>query len=250
MPGLREILPAPARIFAVGDIHGCAAETERLLRYLLETLAPTPQDLFLFIGDYIDRGDASAQVIEMLVQFKARFPQSVFLRGNHEDMLLDFLGFKGSRGQVYVANGGDKLFSSYGIPPPYSAETIAAGVPRPHIEFLLQLEDYVLAGNYLFAHAGINPLRDIYSQRPADLFWIRDEFIQNVHYLEKTVVFGHTPYQDVMFHLPYKIGIDTGAVYGNKLTCLELPAMTLHQVNSGKEEITSIPFDEYKRRRK
>src|SRR6185295_17593571 len=84
---------------------------------------------------------------------------------------------------------------------------------------------------YVFVHAGISPLHSLEEQREEDLLWIRDEFIRNRHRLAKTVIFGHTPQREVLWHLPYKIGLDTGCVYGNKLSCLDLTSGVLLQVD-------------------
>jgi serine/threonine protein phosphatase 1 len=86
-------------------------------------------------------------------------------------------------------------------------------------------------------HAGLNPLRDVRSQLNEDIFWIRDEFIQNIHNFGRIVVFGHTPYEDVLVHPPYKIGIDTGLVYGNLLSVVELTKQSVLQIKRGTTEV-------------
>ena len=86
-------------------------------------------------------------------------------------------------------------------------------------------------------HAGINPSKSLAKQTDSDLLWIRDEFIHNPHRLPYTVLFGHTPRNSVLFDLPYKIGLDTGLVYGNKLSCLEIVERVLFQIGRGQKDV-------------
>ena len=224
----------PRRLYAVGDIHGCADELAVLLRYLEEVAGLGVEDGVVFIGDYIDRGSSSKEVVELLLDFQRRFPGALFLRGNHEDMLLGFLGHPGSMGRVYLENGGIETVSSYGLKVPrgvgVSVDQVQQVIPARHLAFFLNLERYLVFPDFIFAHAGVNPERDLLSQVGDDLYWIRDPFINNVHRYEKVVVFGHTPYEDVFFNMPYKIGIDTGLVYGNMLTAVELVHRHVFQV--------------------
>jgi serine/threonine protein phosphatase 1 len=96
----------------------------------------------------------------------------------------------------------------------------------------------VSIGEFLFVHAGVNPERGLNDQRARDLMWIRGDFIPVEHKLGKTVVFGHTPFADVMLHMPFKIGIDTGLVYGNLLSAVELVEGTAFQVDRGGDQVT------------
>ena len=226
----REISEPYNRYFAVGDIHGCPEELGVLLEHLTAEEGVGPSDCVVFIGDYIDRGPDSKGVVDRLLAFQQQIPHAVFLRGNHEDMLLSFLGFGGSMGESYLFNGGDEFLRSYQAEGLTTAEEFFTVLPKPHLSFYLNLESYIITPQFVFAHAGLNPRRDLRSQMDRDLFWIRDEFIHNVHRFERTVVFGHTPYENVLFHLPFKIGIDTGLVYGNKLSCVELVSSEIYQV--------------------
>lgn len=103
-------------------------------------------------------------------------------------------------------------------------------LPVEHLEFLKKLELAVCLAEFVFVHAGVSPDRPLEEQDLRDLMWIRADFIHAEHRLGKTVVFGHTPFEDVLLHLPFKIGIDTGLVYGNKLSVVELVHGTLYQV--------------------
>lgn len=241
---LRDINDDSERVFAIGDIHGCRNELNTLLTHLYESENLTQRDLVIFIGDYVDRGPDSRGVIDRLIDFQQEFPKSVFLRGNHEDMLLDHLGFGGRMGQAYLFNGGDATFKSYQIPLGDTPKAQLEQIPEEHIDFLVGLEGYVQVGSYVFAHAGLSPIRDLNAQEEQDIYWIRDEFIQNKHPFPKTVVFGHTPYENVFFEPPFKIGIDTGLVYGNLLSCVELASQTIHQVRSGENKVTVKSFPE------
>lgn len=238
-----EILTKPKRLFAIGDIHGCRKELSVLLEHLLSQEKITAEDTLIFIGDYIDRGPDSKGVIELLINVKQEFPEVKFLRGNHEDMLLDFLGYEGNLGEVYIPNGGKETLESYGLKVDTNEVELLQTLPKSHLSFFMDLQSYVAIGGYVFAHAGLDPKRDLTMQMDNDLFWIREDFINHKHDFGKVVVFGHTPYQDVLFDLPYKIAIDTGCVYGNKLSCIELVGKTVLQVaiGSNKVNIKSFP---------
>jgi serine/threonine protein phosphatase 1 len=108
---IRVVTERPPRLFAFGDIHGCNTELRVLLESLRSDHQVTTADQFVFVGDYIDRGPDSKGVIDTLLAWKEEFPRTVFLKGNHEDMLLAFLGMGGSSGEVYLVNGGAEFFN-------------------------------------------------------------------------------------------------------------------------------------------
>lgn len=225
------------RIFVIGDIHGCVDEPELLLRHLEDKALLKEEDLVIFLGDYIDRGANSKAVIDLMLDFKSRFPNSRFLKGNHEDMMLDFLGFGGNLGQAFLYNGGLETIQSYGISVFSPPTEMVSALPPDHFKFLCELESILTVEDFCCVHAGLNPLNPIDGQVDNDVFWIRDEFLNNIHNFEKTVVFGHTPHQELFVHLPYKIGIDTGLVFGNKLSCLELRSGQVFEI---KKETTDV----------
>ena len=233
----RTIDTDPERIFVFGDIHGTLAETEILLDHLVKKENLTTNDLVVFVGDYIDRGYDSKKVVQALLDLKADFPATTFLCGNHEDMMLDYLGLDGSHGDTFIDNGGLQTLLSYGAKEASSAEEFIEKFPKDHLEFFKNLETMVVVNNFIIVHAGLNPENKIEDQVQDDMFWIRNDFIMNTHEFEKTVVFGHTPFKDIFYHLPYKIGIDTGLVYGNTLTCIELNEKRILQVKSGKKRV-------------
>jgi serine/threonine protein phosphatase 1 len=214
-----------ARTYVIGDIHGCLDEVDRLL----DEIAPESRDTVCFLGDYIDRGPSSKAVIERMLRLESEGPRCTFLKGNHEDMFLDYLGLGGHYGDVFLQNGGGPTLASYGFLG-LSAEAIAERLPADHKRFLLGLQSTVRFGRFLCVHAGLRPERGIEEQSEEDLFWIRKEFTSVDHLFPYTVIFGHTPQQDVMLQLPFKIGLDTGLVYGNRLSCLELVEKDLWQV--------------------
>ncbi len=222
------------RLVAVGDIHGCIDE----LSAMLEAISPAPDDTIVFLGDYVDRGPSSRDVIDRLIELRdSASCRTVFLRGNHEDMFLAFLGEGGRHGDAFLFNGGRMTLASYGVAAHLRGEEARAKLPQSHLAFLHALQMHHLADPFLFVHAGISPLRALEDQREEDLLWIREEFIRNRHRLRQTVVFGHTPQREVLWHLPFKIGLDTGCVYGNKLSSLDFTSGTLLQVERASRNV-------------
>jgi len=220
------------RTFVVGDIHGCADEVDRLL----EAIAPSAADTVVFLGDYIDRGPSPKAVIDRLLRLRREGPRCVFLRGNHEDMFLSFLGYRGQYGDAFLFNGGEATLRSYGLEGK-PAPVVAARLPSSHVEFLLSLQLQFRHASFLCVHAGLAPDRPLEEQREEDLLWIRDEFILHAHPFPFTVVFGHTPRREVLVQLPHKVGLDTGLVYWNKLSCLELERREIWQIRRGDVEV-------------
>ena len=224
-------------LFAVGDIHG---EIE-LLEELLAKLPHGEDDRFVFVGDYVDRGPDSRAVVDRLIAF-SRERECVFLLGNHESMFLDFLGWRKPEyfaGDAFLMNGGDRTLASYGYFELDEPSQENFQLPPEHAIFYQKLKLFHVDGDYLFVHAGLGrgllaetdleyALRRIH---PEDLLWDRGS-VDLPHCLGVTVVYGHTPSLDfeVRWNAPFSIGIDTGAVYGGRLTALRLPDETLFQV--------------------
>jgi serine/threonine protein phosphatase 1 len=198
--------------YVIGDIHGCLAPLDRLLG----KIAPRAEDEVIFVGDYIDRGPQSRDVVERLLGLRYR---CIFLMGNHERMLLNFLA--GEDEDLYLENGGRATLDSYGGKPD--------NIPAAHLAFFQQLKPMHETPDYLFVHAGIRPLTPVAEQSAQDLIWIRQEFFKFNGKYPKPVIFGHTPLRQVLM-AEDRIGIDTGCVYGGKLTCLKLPSRELVQV--------------------
>ena len=220
------------RTFVIGDVHGCVDEVDRLLEFV----APGASDTVCFLGDYVDRGPSARGVIDRLIRLRTEGPKCVFLKGNHEDMFLGFLGLGGRHGDSFLWNGGDMTLASYGIDERLG-HLVLERLPETHRQFLLDLETYRCLGAFLCVHAGVRPTRSLEDQMEEDLFWIREDFILNEHPLPYTVLYGHTPNQGVRLDLPHKIGLDTGLVYGNLLSCLELRDRELLQIQRGGRDV-------------
>jgi serine/threonine protein phosphatase 1 len=157
-------------------------------------------------------------------------------------MLLGFLGQGGHGGDVYLSNGGAEFFDSYGIEPFDAMSRVLLELPSSHLDFVMSLEQGVVIDNFVFVHAGIDPDRGLDDQELEDLLWIREPFINSGHAIGKTVVFGHTSFDQVFLDLPFKIGIDTGIAYGNRLSAVELFGGELYQVEAGEDivEVSSL----------
>jgi serine/threonine protein phosphatase 1 len=212
--------PMARHIYAIGDIHGCADK----LRRLIDQLAIDPkQDQLVFVGDYIDRGPDSFEVVDYLLGLKSIFPNVVFLKGNHEQMLEDYLA--GPDKLTFLINGGQATLDSYLRHRPSPQGPV---FPLRHQVFFKGLRLFYETQNYLFVHAGLKPKVPLAQQHPGDLLWIRSQFIYSDVDFGKQVVFGHTPFPEPLVQAN-KIGIDTGAVYGHQLTCVKLPDLVFFQ---------------------
>lgn len=211
------------RIFAIGDIHGCLEKLRKLLALIDVDWA---EDTVVFMGDYIDRGPASREVVDAVLELRGRHGRVICLMGNHERMFLNWLD--GREEELFLANGGRSTLRSYGLSP--RDPDREAKVPPDHLAFFRSLLPFYETETHLFVHAGVRPGIPVEIQDPHDMIWIRHEFFLADHGLKKTVVFGHTPFTNGPFVGEKRIGIDTGAVYGGALTCLELPAVKFHQV--------------------
>lgn len=209
------------KIYAVGDIHGCF---DKLLVLMDKIDIDFDADTLVFLGDYIDRGPQSFEVVDYLSDLKKRFTKAVFLKGNHEEMLEKYLS--GEDRLTYLVNGGQQTLESYMNRPRQKDEP---PIPREHLDFFKTLKYYYETESYIFVHAGLRNKLPLENQKSEDLLWIRRQFIESKHDFGKMVVFGHTPLHEPLL-LPNKIGIDTGAVYGNKLTCVRLPELVFYTV--------------------
>lgn len=221
--------PDDTRVYAVGDVHGCAGLLERLHDEIRRDAdsAPESRKMIVYLGDYVDRGPDSAGVLSMLIERPLDGIDQVFLKGNHEDFLLRFLDDPGIC-DLWLMNGGRSTLRSYGLRVDRAGADDAAAalsaefrarLPAPHLQFLQGLPLSHRAGGYLFVHAGIRPGVDLSQQTPEDLLWIRDPFLRSPYDHGCVVVHGHTPVDapEVRFN---RINIDTGAVWSGCLTAL------------------------------
>lgn len=210
------------KIFAIGDIHGCL---HKLKSIMANIDIDAKNDTLIFIGDYIDRGPDPKGVVDFVLGLRESINHIIFLKGNHEQMFLDYLRDDKYKG-IFLANGGGRTLSSYGFVE--TAEGAKVNVPENHMQFFKSLLPYYETDDYIFVHAGLRPDIPLEEQDTDDLIWIRYEFIRSSHDFGKTVVFGHTPLSRPLIE-SNKIGIDTGAVFGGSLTCVELPEVRIYQ---------------------
>lgn len=218
------------RIYAIGDIHGRAdllARMRALIDRDLEKTQPAAASLVL-LGDYVDRGPDSKQVLDSLAGEPFPIPTEMLL-GNHEAMLLAFLE-NAEAGRSWIRYGGVDSLRSYdvtvdGLQNVGAIETLAErlrmALPPSHLSLLKRLKPAYRLGGYFFCHAGVRPGIPLSEQNKGDLLWIRDEFIRSEEPFEAIVVHGHTPSTEPLVR-PNAIGIDTGAYLTGRLTCLVL----------------------------
>lgn len=212
------------KIFAIGDIHGCNSHLDKMMARLD---IDDRNDTVVFIGDYIDRGPDSRGVVDTVLNIRKRMKNVICLLGNHEQMFLNYY-LEHRDEELFLHNGGMSTLISYGFT---HAGKKHLHIPDTHMEFFTSLHPYYGTEDFIFVHAGLRPGIPMDKQNLEDLLWIRHEFINSPYDFGKIVIFGHTP---LSFTTPLidknKIGLDTGAVYGGKLTCIELPEMKIHQV--------------------
>lgn len=221
------------RIYAIGDVHGRVDLLKAILKKISDDIETAPKERkprLIFLGDYIDRGDNSREVLEMLSALKTDVAHSVtFLRGNHEAALLDFLADPVG-GQDWLGWGGVQTIASFGIQPPakpYQDKDLQAvahelgGALGPLVAFLQSTELSCQSGDYLFAHAGIDPAKPIDQQSERALLWGSSGFREDTSPRAVRVVHGHYDTAEPEVH-PYRIGIDTGAYYSGRLTAMRL----------------------------
>ena len=201
----------------IGDIHGSYNSLAALLQ-LVEHRAET----IVFLGDYIDRGPDSKIVVELVLQLKRERPHVITLLGNHEFMLLNYLA--GLDDGVFTKVGGRETLTSYGLSPDIHPAEAQAAFPKNHLTFFQDLPLLWEDPHGIYVHAGLQPSLHLSRQTSNWCLWVRDDFIRSSFNFGKPVVFGHTVFKKPLVQ-KNKIGIDTGAVYGQSLTALLLPEM-------------------------
>lgn len=231
----RPSTPAGRRLYAIGDIHGRLDLLDGLLRRIEqdEEERGKIQGELIFLGDLINRGPRSAQVIDRLIQLKTSRPGTRFVKGNHEELFLASLNDVRGALRTFDRMGGKETMLSYGIllrdyeKADFTelSGLLRSVVPLAHKEFLERFEDIIVEGDYVFVHAGIRPGVPLEKQHHRDLRWIREEFTlafgkqASIGELGKVIVHGHTIANDVVEH-PARIGLDTGAYYSGRLTAM------------------------------
>lgn len=223
-------IPADYRIYAVGDVHGELGLLDQLIEQIEHDIADRKRKrcVLVFLGDLIDRGPDSAGVVERLRTYRHPALRTVFIGGNHEEVLLRILAGEDSLVPSWLRFGGLECTRSYGLgedlpalPQELAGSRIRGAVPESHQTFLDSFVDSFRAGDYLFVHAGIRPDVALDRQAPEDLRWIRSPFLEWPDPHEAMVVHGHTISNEIE-ELPGRIGIDTGAYRHGKLTAVAL----------------------------
>lgn len=219
------------RVYAIGDIHGRDDLFAELLDRIDQDEAdrpPLPRMLIL-LGDLMDRGPQSAQVIERAMEMARTDGNIRFIKGNHEEIFVAAARGDARAAGLFRRFGGVETLASYGLPPDDSApmedgalaQWMLAHIPRDPIDFLDGFPDTLTVGDYLFVHAGVRPRVALDAQIPADLRWIRGDFLDHRGHFGKMVVHGHSITSDVDIQ-SNRIGIDTGAFASGKLTAIAL----------------------------
>lgn len=221
------------QVFVISDIHGSFKMLEKLL-----TKWKRDEQQLIFLGDYINRGEESLPVLQLVKQLVDEH-HAIALKGNHEAMFLEWMDVPERRTQMFINIGGIATIQSlktFVLERDLTIEQLVASIRDEHghiIDWIESLPLYYRWDHYFFAHAGINP----YVEQPEDsldedLLWIRDEFTQFPHRAVETIVFGHTPTTNLNDDMSSKvwlspcrkkIGIDGGASYlGGRLNGIVL----------------------------
>ena len=245
-------VPQGRRVYAVGDIHGRADLLTRLLEDLRADAGAGDYEgrpILIFLGDYVDRGFQSKDVINILLSNMVSPFETYFLKGNHEQAMLQFLGDAGI-GPRWAEYGGAETLVSYGVQPPrtrtspeewmQASADLREALPDEHLQFLKNLELSVRVGDYVFVHAGVRPGVPLDQQNEQDLLWIREEFLNDRRSLGAVIVHGHTPIQN-----PYRdgrrISLDTGAYLSGKLTAARFEHDAVEFITTGPRQAAAAP---------
>jgi serine/threonine protein phosphatase 1 len=223
-------LPAGEIVYAIGDIHGRADLLARLLDQIAvdEASRGATATQIIFLGDLVDRGPESCQVLDLVIALESQRRVRV-LRGNHDEVFRRAARGDERSTRALHKMGGRATLLSYGIG---EAEYDAAHydeltvhlrelVPAPHLDLLDRMEDIIVLGDYVFVHAGVRPGVPLDEQTAEDLYWIRNDFLHHRGDFGGVVIHGHSIVSDVDVR-PNRIGIDTGAYESHKLTAIGL----------------------------
>ena len=230
-------VPPGTRVYAVGDCHGCLEALRGLRAAIVADSTRADAEgpradrrVVVYLGDYVDRGPDSRGVVELLIGEPLAGFESVHLLGNHEAFLRRFLDGE-DVAAIWMMNGGGATMRSYGLDVAALTGTgddarnlrdaLTPAVPEAHRAFLDGLTLSHVEGDYFFTHAGVRPGVPLAAQEADDLLWIREPFLGSTTDHGKVVVHGHSTAAEVAVR-PNRIGIDTGACYGGKLTALVL----------------------------
>jgi serine/threonine protein phosphatase 1 len=222
-------LPEGVCIYAIGDIHGRADLLKKIHQKIrMDSVGNNARrKIILYLGDYVDRGTQSKEVLDELIENPLRGFEHVYLMGNHEYAMMAFVN-NPEEAEAWLQWGGDATLASYGIEMKDENDMLKTSaimqgelteaLPEEHKEFLQKLELYYESGDYIFVHAGLRPGVPLQKQYIEDLLMIRDEFILSKEGFDKTIVFGHTIFKEPFIKAD-KVGLDTGAYHSSALTC-------------------------------
>ncbi|MHA1159099.1 MAG: metallophosphoesterase family protein [Alphaproteobacteria bacterium] len=221
--------PHGMRLYAIGDVHGRLDMLQALHARIADDLnaAPPADHRIIHLGDYCDRGPDSAGVIGYLAALAGSRADMAFLRGNHDDMFMQFLRTPDDVAAGFLGNGGDATLRSYGCAvgswraPATLAEDANGRIPHEHLDFLRSTKLSLWLGDYFFCHAGVRPGVPLGEQVDDDLMWIREEFLWSDEAHAAVVVHGHTATQAPETR-SNRINVDTGAVFGGPLSAVVL----------------------------
>ena len=225
-------IPGGERIYAIGDVHGRLDLFERLIAIIMQDneARPPARVQIVLLGDLIDRGPASAELLARCRALAVRSDRFVVLKGNHEALMADALRGSFPALEMWLKHGGDAALRSWGVPADLiedgpTVPLLAAArmlIDRETLEWIDTLPLTHLVGNCLFVHAGIRPGVKLAKQDPGDLLWIRREFTDNEDELPYRVVHGHSIDEATAEWRHGRIGIDSGAYRTGRLTAIGL----------------------------
>jgi len=243
-------LPPGQRIYAIGDIHG---RLDLLIRCyeLIEKdhrSRHNAEPTLIHLGDYVDRGPDSKGIIDCFLDNPLPDFKKIWLKGNHEEHLLKYCKDK-DYADIWFKNGAIETLKSYGVQPePITGNQASdidlhnkflSALPFEHTRFFWSLETRFEVGDYFFAHAGIHPDIALIDQKDVDLMWIRTRFLQSTKDFGKIIIHGHTITEEADIQ-SNRIGIDTGAYYSGRLTCLALEG-TEHRLLTARVNQSQMP---------
>jgi serine/threonine protein phosphatase 1 len=235
-------IPDNNRVYAVGDIHGCLDQLSGLhARIAADAAGYTGNTHIIYLGDFIDRGRSSKGVVDAVRNQVPAGCKPYYIKGNHDQALLDFLADPETY-RVWKAFGAGDTLLSYGVRPPLfdqlepitkARDELLTSMPADHLSFFKSLELKVEIGGYVFVHAGIRPGIPLSRQSEEDLLWIREEFLSSQSAHEKVVVHGHTPLEAPV-RTSNRISVDTGAYATGVLTAAVLEGTSCRFVQFGR----------------
>jgi len=222
--------PRNIRLYAIGDVHGrfdLLQDMHGLIRADLDH-RPVHDWRIIHLGDYIDRGPQSKEVLDFLIDATAHDPRILSLLGNHDEGFLNYLA-TGDTAGIFALHGGVETGLSYGVELDFSDtdktrrshEALVKAVPQAHIDFIRAMPRWLSFGDFFFCHAGVDPALPLEEQDPDDLIWIRTLFLKWTDPLAKVIIHGHTP-QGAVDVQPNRVNLDTYAWKSGLLSAIAI----------------------------